>query len=965
MRIARGRWKSDSVAAAGAFAALALAAATQYVSGSRGVDGLVVAGYVAAGSLFAATGLRAVTTARPQGGSRLPHRRPRYAAAGCGLAAALILGVLAFMEVRESLEHGGAWKTGAVLWAASLVVMLATALLTRPLPAHSPAWQPEKWPAAPRLRRGLMVAIAGLLVVAAAARLVALDSIPLGINADEGDRASSALSLLSGEAPQNMFASGWFYISNVYFWLLAGVLKIRGAGLAEARTLGAVAGWLTLVVIVAIAYRNFGHRMALLTAVLGSALAVMLQFSRETTEATPTALCWALSIAFLLEAGRRGGTWPWLAAGVAGGLSLYFYPSGRLWVVLAGLVCLYLVARAGRGYRRVALAGGALTTLATLLTLGPFLANAAVHPDEVFRRTRQVSVFSEENAARLRYYDPDWNVVQLMWEQLKHSFAIFARDPDGAGFWPTDRPILGSALTVLVALGLGWFMLSWRHVPRFTIALWFWVGFAGMVATVETPNLQRMATAIPALPLLAAGVLDATAGRLRVWTRRTVPEWDAGGLVVGAVVLFVALGLTAQQARFYFGTYADMDRWPQPTIQGQAVAEQGRDALVATIARESHQIDSGWVRLLAYGVPRLRIPSPGSALPLATPATSDLAFILYPKQLAYVPFLREVYPGGSVREYTHQSEGLVVTAYRIPRSRAAVRQGALVTAADGSRKRVGSLGDVVPGTRTGTRLRWTAALHVPQFWNYALRVGPGPARLEIGGETVLEVPAGQGSGTVTVSLARGPQLLTLDGVAADAAGPTVEWRATGTEDEGAPAGFQAWRALATHELVPTDRSNGLAGTVSGAGIPLQRRLDGAIATCCLSAETGGTGEPFVAEWRGTLTAPKSGSYRMALDSEGDATLWIDGRTVLSARHAEDRTTAARVPLRLGKHSVRLRYRVANSAGLLEWRWTPPGQPESIVPPSALEPEPYSGAGRPIPAATLGRQPADTIVVADR
>ena len=269
--------------------------------------------------------------------------------------------------------------------------------------------------------------------------------------------------------------------------------------------------------------------MALLTAVLGSALGVMLQFSRETTEASPTALCWAVGIAFLLEAGRCGGTWPWLGAGIAGGLSLYFYPSGRLWLVLGGLVCLHLILRANRGHRGAAVAGAGATALATLLTLGPFLANAAVHPEEVFRRSRQVSVFSEENAARLRYYDPDWNVVQLMWEQLKHSLAIFARDVDGAGFWPTDRPILGPALTVLVTLGLGWFMLSWRHVPRFTIALWFWVGFAGMVATVETPNLQRMATAIPALPLLAAGVLDATAGRLRVWTRRTVPEWDAGG----------------------------------------------------------------------------------------------------------------------------------------------------------------------------------------------------------------------------------------------------------------------------------------------------------------------------------------------------------------------------------------------------------------------------------------------------
>ena len=109
-------------------------------------------------------------------------------------------------------------------------------------------------------------------------------------------------------------------------------------------------------------------------------------------------------------------------------------------------------------------------------------------------------------------------------------------------------------LTLLVAVGLGWFTLSWRHVPRFTIALWFWIGFAGMVVTVETPNLQRMATAVPVLPLLAAGVLDASAARIRGWTRRVVPEWDAGGLVVTGMVVIVAGALAVQQGRFYFVT---------------------------------------------------------------------------------------------------------------------------------------------------------------------------------------------------------------------------------------------------------------------------------------------------------------------------------------------------------------------------------------------------------------------------
>jgi hypothetical protein len=938
-----------------------LASATQLVSDSRGVDALVVAGYLAAAAIFAATGLQASTREAPEAGARPQQRRRQYVASACGVAAAVGLGIAGFLEVYDSLEGGdrGGWHVGALLWAASLVVLLTTALLARPLPSRTPAWEPETWPGDHRLRRGLMVSVALVLVAAAAARLIALDAIPLGINADEGDRAASAMSLLSGEAPRNMFASGWFYISNVYFWLLAGVMKLFGVGVAEARLLGAVAGWLTLLVVVAIAYRNFGHRMALLTAVLGSALGVMLQFSRETTEASPTALCWALSVAFLLEAGRRGGTWPWVAAGIAGALSLYFYPSGRLWLVLAALICPYLVLRAGSMYRRAALAGTTATALAALLTLAPFLANAVRYPDEALRRADQVSVFSEDNAARLPYYDPAWSVVQLVWEQLRHSLAIFASTGDAAGFWPTDRPILGPLLTVLVALGLGWFTLSWRHVPRFTIALWFWVGFAGMVATVETPNLQRMATAVPVLPLLAAGVLDATAGRLRAWTRRVVPEWDAGGLVVGGAALLLALGLAGQQARFYFGTYADMDRWPNPTLQGRAVAEQHPGALAMTVGRASHQINSGWIRLLAPEVERAGVPSPGSVLPLALPPTHRLAFVLYPGQSAYLPFLREIYPGGSVRHYTHPTEGRVVSVYRVPTSRVETRLGSLATTADGATSRVPRLGALPSGTPAGTRLRWRALLSVPRYGNYRLRLGPGPARLRLDGKTALSVPAGQQASTATVALARGRHLVTLDGLAGPRGGPKLEWRGASTAEVPAPDGFERWRPVGMHELSPTIAHRGLYATVTRAGLEVQRRLDGTIASCCLSAEISNDPRPFVAVWRGTLRAPRSGTYRMALETQGRATLSIDGRTVLTSRRSEDDTTAGAVDLRAGPHPVVLRYTVAGSPGALEWRWTPPGERESIVPPSALEPPIGAGVGRPVASTILALQPLDS------
>src|SRR5262249_49625642 len=156
------------------------------------------------------------------------------------------------------------------------------------------------WPQSIHGRRAVLAILAALVVVAGAARLVGLADIPKGINPDEGDQASWAISLLTGEAPRNLFESGWWYISNVSYWLLAGVMKALGVGYAQARALGAVSGWLTFVAVVWIALRHFGLRVAVLTGILGALLGVSLQFARELTVATPTALLWTLSVGFFL-----------------------------------------------------------------------------------------------------------------------------------------------------------------------------------------------------------------------------------------------------------------------------------------------------------------------------------------------------------------------------------------------------------------------------------------------------------------------------------------------------------------------------------------------------------------------------------------------------------------------------------------------------------------------------------------
>ena len=76
-------------------------------------------------------------------------------------------------------------------------------------------------------------------------------------------------------------------------------------------------------------------------------------------------------------------------------------------------------------------------------------------------------------------------------------------------------------------------------------------------------------------------------------------------------------------------------------------------------------VNSGWVRLLAPNTPRGGVKAPGNDLPLALPADKNLAFMLFPEQAPYIPFLQSIYPGGGLTPYRHDPDGLITTIYHV------------------------------------------------------------------------------------------------------------------------------------------------------------------------------------------------------------------------------------------------------------------------------------------------------------
>lgn len=929
---------------AGAAAALALAIAGELTVRTSAYGIAAIPLYLAAIVIWTLTARPLpIDTERSSGRLRSPGRL------AFGLALAVVLDGIALVVLRGH-EHSNA---AARPWVASLAALAATAALAGRLGGWAPRWRGADRAA---LRsRWTWLAVAALVGLAETLRLVRLDRIPLGINADEGDRAAVALQILHGVPTPSIFEGGWYRISMVYFWTLAQAMRVFGTNYADVRVLGALAGTVTVAVVTWIGLRHFGLRVGLIAGGLLTVLGVALQFSRETSEAGPTAMFWTISMAFLLEGVRSGKASSWIGAGMAGGACLYFYPSGRSWILFAAIFFGYLaVCRFGIPRRQILLRAG-LSLLAAVLVMAPFLSYGVRHPEALYGRASETTVLDRANAARLGYYDPDWSTPRLLGEQAVRSIGILDRFADAGGFWPTGRPILTAVLALLTVLGLGWTCLRWRDPRAVLLGLWFAIGLAGVVFTVETPNLQRMAIAVPALTLFAALVLDDLRGRVWIAAGTLAPRWRQAGrwaaeLLIVGLVAWVAWSETS----FYFRDYAHLDRWVRPNAEGEAVAEQGLGTLVVTLGRSFHMVNSGWVRLLAQHTPRGGMQAPGSDLPLTVPAKTDLAFMLYAEQLPYLPLLRAQYPEGRLRRYSTPTEGLMFVLYRIPRSRWAAQEGARLELPGGRTARVDTFGEVPAGwSRHPSRLRWSAGLRVPQFGNYAFSTGGAHATLAVDGQEIIRDGSPR---RAVVALPAGMHAVELVATWAGPSRPLLRWSGApllGDSSPLRPVGGHELDARQTHPV-------GLSRKIDAEGEPTQRRIDGTIASCCLYDE--GRGGPLTARWEGTLVAPRSGFYTMSLFSQGVVELRIDRELILRSTNDADSVTRERFRLRRGMHRVDISYRIVQAPGGLEWTWTPPRGRTSIVPPSVLRPR--GGGPRPplSSPAPIGRGYEPLVVV---
>ncbi|MCC6627000.1 MAG: glycosyltransferase family 39 protein [Chloroflexi bacterium] len=884
------------------------------------------------------------------------------------LGVALALALYNWIQLRRDLAD----PAGPMLWIASMLMAVV---------AVAPSLRGDvagAWRSMVGERRWQWLLLGGILAVGIVVRFANLAGVPMNVQADEGDRAASALNIIDGLAPRSWFDAGWYHINMVYFRLLAGTFGLLGIGVAEGRVLSAVSGTIFLLTVAWIGIRHFNWRLGLIATALAATGAFVLQFSRTIMESGILATLWALSVAGFLEGARTRRAWPYALAGLCGGLSLYTYPSARLWALGAVLTVAALWLH-GRGQRWAIARGATIAAIVSLVAVLPFLAHLEREPNRATIRYQETTVLSPLNQTRLEYTRPNMPLPELMAIQVERSLGVFDRYRDGSGFLPTSQPLFPLPLAALLLIGAVYALLRSFADPRAAVlSLWFWLGLSGVILTVETPAAQRAAGLLITLPLLPALLLDEIAGRVPAVARvlgalrrsPAAPSPDGTAITrataVGLVLMVVVA--TVWQTNFYFNVYGSMtEPWSYSSDEGRQVAALGEVGPVYSMEVSEHMVISGWVRFMAREARASAIPNPGQQLPVLdmdeppvnppgprsivhVPKPGDgVSFLLYgANQTAYASLVEALYPGGALLPPVDDR-----VAYQAPPE--AVDRTRGVTVINGAGEPLGTVdtfGVLPAALALPGQVEWRAGIRITRSGRHRFELAaPQAATLLIDGVTVAETSGGPVR--QDVELARGLHFVQVKADVQSRADAITLRRSRMLEAGTGTATLRAFEPTATYALM--DAPWGLLGRAipqgESAASPRVRMFLDLTLSAAFMHNIEPLPRPGQIVWRGTLLAPRSGVYRMAFATDAPLRLEIDGQSIAVQQERAETWDKVKegtpIELTAGPHPIVVTMQMPEGGRtLIRWVWAPPladGRRDvegdwAMVPPMVLRPE---------------------------
>ncbi|HUS15074.1 MAG TPA: glycosyltransferase family 39 protein [Chloroflexia bacterium] len=886
-----------------------------------------------------------------------------------GLAVVVALAALtAGLLLQDFQDERAPW-----IWLVTLAGLVLTFVGVRPkaggLMPHDPAEPADD----PPMTRGEWLLLGVIMLVTVAVRLWSLDTIPMGPYTDEGDRAYDARHINQGvpvvDKPFIFFGTGWWGVPNLYFWLVGRSLVVFGDSLGGARMIHALAGIATVWFTYRLGRTIWSPRAGLLAGALLAVSDFAIQFSRTAGESTTTLFTWTVCFYYLYRAIKTARPLDFVLSGIAGGLTLYGYASGKLLPVFLVPLALYLLLRwRGTGFRRY-LPGLVLMALAAGLTYAPNGLYILSHLAVLTERYNGVSIFNYPDLYQQQiYHTTNW--ASIIAQQFGVAYRAFDVGTERGPFYPTNQPILPVPWAALWVLGTAYMVWRAGDVRFAVLGTWLLGGLAGAALTNDTPTLQRVATMVPLLALIPAVFLDrvgsgipALRRGMRLWPAARVTRLAYSGLLLVAVVL---LGI--QTLGFYFGPYTAQGNYYWYTLAGRYAEhlDPQRNKVYHMDVPEFFW-SLGPALFLAKDVPAGDLVNLDDEVPFTSDDGATAHFLVYPSNAQYLSMLKTYYPN-STTEVTNRPDGtLFFTAVRVTPADFATRR--TVTARYGppagplferSEPRLGTAGAdaqaaLAPpaGMRYPLGAQWAGGLVVPDYGTYRLAMtAPGGASLEIDGRRLMTATVGSNTPTEThLVLAKGVHTVRLAGTLS---GPETPLELRWGTDAGmlvpiAPSflwngPLGAFQGQAYPAVEDITRFTAPDLNLGGLG-PLTERHDGFLGWQSVTDKLRG-GDRVFARWVGTFHVPSSGDYLFDAAYEqgrmNPLSLFVDGKIVAGSGVEGSPNLPITVPLSAGAHTLDVRFNTTMAGPPFQLFWQPPGGTRELLPPTVLDPVP-SGA----------------------
>jgi 4-amino-4-deoxy-L-arabinose transferase-like glycosyltransferase len=589
-------------------------------------------------------------------------------------AAATLSLVAVLLAIRDTYS-----VPALIVWLVALVCLLLLGPSEdRLTPRHLAHWLRLPLTRQHRPELGTVLAIT---LVGFGMRIYSLDTIPPLFHGDEGEMGLLARRIMNGE-PMPFFSTAPFWgLPYLFNYVQAGWLQIFGPTVFGLRLLSVVLGTLCIPVVYASARVGWGPVAAAAAAWLIAVGHFHVHYSRMGVIFIESALLMAIMMLLFGLAYERGRPRPlapdtsqdvqerrpdtraiWtliVLAGLAAGLSQYFYFASRVVPIIAG-PCLLLLWYS----RRIGVWHVVLFGFTFVVIYAPLASHYLYLPDHFFGRLRDVSIFHLDYVRST--VGPNATLPSalpaLIWEQLRKGLSLFVRAADDSGFYSGNIPAFDVVTAGLFWLGLGAVLARSRRYHEAALLLWFGLGlFFGSTLTMGGTSGQRLLIMVTTA-YLAGGVFVVRLWQLLSGTFNRRAEWLA--VPIGTTV---ALWLLATNFSTYFFDFANRAESGESAAMAREMLVEPDRYRVYFLTSPRFDPNHGSVRYIAYGIEATNLAQAGLADFRPPPDDGrGLLFLALDHRQADLHQVKARYPGGEERRVNAPNGRLLYISYRVP-----------------------------------------------------------------------------------------------------------------------------------------------------------------------------------------------------------------------------------------------------------------------------------------------------------